>query len=419
MAWNGKIDYKPLILLQHKTAQETIEKNAYDIDEDHEELFIKMNNPEDILEHFQGKKKFPEANKFLAYAIHKRVGVWWAYLCVKMVLEEIEKAKLAKKPPRDIRKEVEDFIKNGLPEKKQLEKIAADHQKMRNENTAEAKSILQDPGAALKSGKIDQETHDKITLKEYKAFSQQIKTRFDAFPEDVKRDAMQKFEIYQKEYIKDHGMPFREHSLQELRSEIFLPKEPEIDNSLLDKTMQRIKDKIAEYKQEVGRELLKVPKSAADLPGLPKPVSKKKIDEAYESALHWILAPTDINAKYALNSGNAANGKMEGLLALCAFWAHGDLAVDQDKVKQVIPTNPGLTSNGINSVFTMTAVFAVTEGVEKSYDELMEEFHYMGIEAAQGINLWDDAFLQKINQLDKDKEMEGKSGIGRIFRRRS
>jgi hypothetical protein len=55
------------------------------------------------------------------------------------------------------------------------------------------------------------------------------------------------------------------------------PKEPGIDTSLLDKTMQRIKDKIGDYKQKIDMEMKKVPKSAADIPGLPKPVSKKKI----------------------------------------------------------------------------------------------------------------------------------------------
>jgi hypothetical protein len=107
---------------------------------------------------------------------------------------------------------------------------------------------------------------------------------------------------------------------------------------------------------------------------------------------------------------------MEGLLALCAFWAHGDMALTQDNIKQAVLTPPGLTSNGINSIFTMAAVAAVTEeGVEKTYDEFMEEFHRIGIEAAQGINLWDEEFVKTISYTDKDKQYEGKPGLGRKY----
>jgi hypothetical protein len=63
MTWNGTINFKQLILLQHITAQETIEKNEYKIDEEYEELFEKTHSSEDILEYFEVMKKFPEANK--------------------------------------------------------------------------------------------------------------------------------------------------------------------------------------------------------------------------------------------------------------------------------------------------------------------------------------------------------------------
>jgi hypothetical protein len=415
MIWNGKIKYKPLILLQYITLYEAVGKNAYEIDEDFEEMFNTIDSSEEILEKFQAEENFAEANKYLAYSIHKRVGVWWAYQCVKMVQDEIEKAKLKKKEKRDVQKEIDAFVKDGLPEMKQLQKMTADHEKDNADMEAYAKSILNDPDGALKSGKIDQEVHDILTRKELKAFMQQLKNRIEAFPKNVKDEAKRMVEKFNIDYAKEYGMSFKEHAMQQFEQELMSPVKPKIDSSLLDKTMLRINDKINDYKQEIDQEMKKVPKTAADIPGLPKGVSKKKIGEAYESALHWILAPSGINAKYALNSGNAANGKMEGLLALCAFWAHGDLAVDQENVKQVLLTPPGLTSNGINSIFNMAAVEAVAEGVDISYDEFMEEFHKIGIEAAQGINLWNEEFIKTVKTMDMNSGVEGKPGIGRDY----
>lgn len=76
-----KVDKGPLKLIREKTAAEVCQ--AYPLDEKATLVLNSAHTPREFLDSLIAKELFPEAIRFLAYALPKPAAVWWACLCIR------------------------------------------------------------------------------------------------------------------------------------------------------------------------------------------------------------------------------------------------------------------------------------------------------------------------------------------------
>ena len=114
------------------------------------------------------------------------------------------------------------------------------------------------------------------------------------------------------------------------------------------------------------------------------PTHQKKLsDNALAAAYRWVAAPSPENAQRCLDVGNECPDQPGGLLSLSAFWSFGNLMPAGD---QVIPTPPGLASNGLVQTLLLCAL--APGGVRKVKERYAEYFR-LGVEVLTGADNWE------------------------------
>ena len=119
------------------------------------------------------------------------------------------------------------------------------------------------------------------------------------------------------------------------------------------------------------------------------PEHRKQIsDNALQAVYRWVVSPDETNSKKALDTGNECPDMPAGLLALCAFWAGGNLLPEGE---QVVPTPPGLAANGLCQVLLMCALH---KGGTRKLKERYEHYFNLGVDVMTGQNNWDLSVIE-------------------------
>ncbi|QSH41196.1 hypothetical protein P0136_09295 [Lentisphaerota bacterium ZTH] len=410
MTWNGKGFNKPLIMLNWKSPVEAMLNNAYEPDPEVAAMISDNMTSEQLISLLSCKGMLKEACDYIAFAINRRVGTWWAYSCVKAVNKEIKEQKekcpltfeeLQKKEIKERLSEWKDkTIMNSLKDtyRSSGDKTAAKMEKLAGPDIDDP----EDPLAKL-------QTEYKSVLEENSlGFAiEEINAAINSFPPEEVKLANEIVEKNLADREKISGI----HPLEAIKKEIIASIAPETateDSTLRDQYYGMVKEKIARAKQFADKKMKE--HFPLKLSGLPKNLPLERTDEILFAVKRWILTPTDENGKIALGLANKAGSGPEKLCALTAYWSSSDLTPDQ---KNHVAPPPGLASNGImNTIF----MCALKKGGSKSYDERYEEYFRLGIECLAGICTWDKEWAESRTgtiKYDCRKALDAKSGFGR------
>jgi hypothetical protein len=159
-------------------------------------------------------------------------------------------------------------------------------------------------------------------------------------------------------------------------------------NSPIFRMEKELQEKLAAQRVQIITEL----KGAHAAVGLQSPLiknpklgahKKKLMDNALDAVYRWIVSPDAENSQKCLDIGNECSDTPAGLLALSSFWAFGNLMPAGD---QVIPTPPGLASNGIDKTLL---VCAAQQGGTRKIAERYEHYFTIGVEVLSGADNWE------------------------------
>jgi hypothetical protein len=369
-----KLDWlnKHLVLLRYLTVSDTVEKENYKIRPDLAELFAGVSGVEEMTFKLAAAEKYKEACEFLAYAAHRRAGVWWGYQCLISLLEE-----LGMNPPEDrdiadiaadFEVKVPDFAKVELPEPPDLAPLQAVNADVRAQISAMREKA---------NPEIMKMVDDGIAV---------------AFGEFKRVHGMDPIELVKK--------------LQEKMSQ-----GTQIDPN---SPVFTARDELRAQLQAMRKETVDTIKSVIP----PKvPEHEKKIrDNALSAVYQWIIAPDEPNSKKCLDIGNECPDTPAGLLSLSSFWAFGNLMPGGDRI---VPTPPGLAANGLCQVLLMCGLH---KGGTRKLKERYEIYFNLGVDVLAGKDNWDESLvegkppheaLSRAAEKPEEKPPEGPNGYKR------
>jgi hypothetical protein len=347
--WLGK----HLVLIRHLTVADTVKAEAYKIPPDLEDVFKDVSNGEEMVFKLAALGKYKNACELLAYIAHRRAGVWWGYRCVCSLNEELHL-----KPPEEIDIEkpsapppVPDYFNFDVPKPDPALTAMMDAAVAGARGDAAAGAALVDPA-----------------MKKYVADG--VEQAFGTFEKTNG--------IHPMELLKKLGERMKQD-----------PYAIDPDSPIF-RMERELKEKLTAERARVLTEI----KEAHVGAGLVSPFNKnpklaahreKLKGNALSAVYAWVAAPNAENAQKCLDIGNECTDTPAGLLSLCAFWAFGNLAPQLD---QVIPTPPGLASNGLDKVLLMCAV---QQGGTRKIAERFEHYFNLGVDVLSGKDNWEDS----------------------------
>ena len=352
---------KHFVLLRHKTLNDVCNIEGYKIRPDLLSFLTDKTDAEEIVWNFADAERWKCACELMAYMAHRRAAVWWAYQCLMSLIEEL---KIVPAEERDIdsiatsfEPTVPDFAKVEPPKpdpamvadmEAKIAEIQADYQKMR---------ALVDP--------------------------QMMKMVEDGL------------EVAFKEFEKVHGI----HPMTLIDK--LVEKLPQEQNAIdPDSPIFKAADDIKAKLMQVRKETLDTIHAVIP-PKVPEHDEKMR-DDAMQAIYRWIVAPDRINSQKALDIGNQCADTPAGLLALCAFWAGGNL---MPLGSQVIPTPAGLAANGLTQVLLMCALH---KGGTRKLKERYEHYFDLGVDVLTGKSNWDESVVEgeAPHEASRDEEEE-------------
>jgi hypothetical protein len=343
-----KLDWlnKHFVLIRYVQVAEAAEKENYRLRPDLVELADGVTVAEDLAFRFAKHEKFREACELMVYIAHQRAGVWWVYRCVNTLVEELKENPAVDRDIADIAANftpaVPDFAKIEIPEVDAALKAQAD--------------------AALANARA------KVKAARKKADPEVL-----ALLENAVEIAFQRFKevhgIHPIDLLKKVGARVGENrNAIDPASPIF-------------KAADEIKAQI----QAARLETVDLIKSVIP-PKVPEH-EKKLRDNALAAVYRWIVAPDEPNSKACLDMGNECSDTPAGLLALSSFWAFGNLMPGGD---QIVPTPPGLASNGLAQTLLMCALH---KGGTRKPKERYELYFNLGVDVLSGKDNWDESLV--------------------------
>lgn len=374
MSWDGKQFSRPLVMLRREKLESLYKTYGYAPDDEVRELYPMEEIGADLglsILLMQGRTE--DAVNLLASAITPRVGVWWAYLSLQMVFEDVRKdfEKDGLTPKERRKKEVEAKVKE-LTDTSDIEKMIEEHKKATDELVKKIEADAQ--------GKVTLPPLERAKLKlqwikrEYAQYMKQESP--DWKPETPSQPLPEDSWMRQKQIAIEQEWKEKIEALKAENDETLPPGVPDAR-----KIFDAIKQKTAAIKPAIDKEMSK--HFPLKLKGLPKPVSPARKTAAVEAALRWLLVPSDSNGKLACEAAVAAQAGPESMLAFTAFWASTNLVTETG----VAPTNLALPPMGISKTLLQLALM---EGGEMDYDARYAEFLRLGIECADGTCTWDE-----------------------------
>lgn len=367
------------VLLRHKTWKEAVQRENYKVRPDLTPLFEKNTFSDELLFKMKEQGKFVEGCEFLAYVLHRRVAVWWGYLSLLSLREELKEC-----PERSPLSPEQEKL---LAELKKLPGIP-EIPSMTIDNIGKLPDI--DWKKELEFTPLPPQDNSGIDVAAdtLKAKTVRLKASVPGWINDFfaerRADAVKAFEVV-------YGIT----PDVQLSAAIEKAKESPLTYKINRADSPQIKQilSIKDTNEMQRRAILSQIKSCfpEQFPPTPESVAlftaqKKKIQEdALRAVYGWVVAPDEGCSQKALEAGNAAAGTPEGLLASTAFWSFGNLAPD---AKTVIQTPPGLAATGLKSVLLM---LSLTPGGTRTKEERYEYYFNLGMEVARGTNLWTES----------------------------
>jgi hypothetical protein len=347
LGWVGK----HFVLIRYVTVEDAVKGETYKIAPDVADLFEGVSNAEEMIFKFARLGRHKHACELMGYIAHRRAAVWWGYRSVMSLMEE-----LALKPaeafesgavPKGPKTAFDDFPKVEVPKPDpamlaqlngELAKIEAETAKMQGfVNPAMRKYVQEGVAESFEQFKKANGVHPMELLK-------QMGTRMKVDP-----------------YRFDPNSPIYK-AADALKAQL---------------AAERVKLMAALPSTGIAG-IMKGDKKIAEH-------RKKMSDGAMTAVYRWVAAPTAENAAACVNIANEVGSSMpEGLLAACAFWAFGNLLPSGD---QVIPTPPGLFSNGLDKVFLLCAL---TQGGTRTVEERYEHYFNLGVDILCGADNWEN-----------------------------
>lgn len=342
--WN-----RHLVLIRYKTLDEITRSENYEQRPDLAS-FYKKTNAEDIVWDFADSGRYKCACELLGYMGHRRAVVWWGYLCLLSLYDELKQNPT---PAIDIdsigksfEPKVPEFAKIEIPKPspeqiEKAEKIPA----LIKENLQKSRSMC-----------------NPELLAEFEEYMEFFYSEFEKVHHIRPLDLVKKLQDIHKQDLKEGHI--------DMNSPIF-------------KEAEKIKAQLQNVRQETLDTIHSV------LPPEMPEVKLQKAKDAARSVYNWVVAPDEVNAKKCMDMGNTCPDTPAGVLSYCAFWAWGDMMPDNGK-EIVVRTPPGLMSNGFSQMLLMCALY---KGGTRKLKERYEEYFRLGIEVLTGKNLWDESVI--------------------------
>lgn len=401
-----------LILLRHQTVAEAIAGDNYTVPDHAQAIAAAHSDAEGYLRALIDADLLKDACDFLAYAMHRRAGVWWGYEVVTALRKELALAE------RDAMLKAEEAEKKEAEKKEKKEGEEAPEGAGKEAQAAEAAAegtgkpdapeSAAAPGDGAQNGASGAKASQDAEPESFAAFAE----RFKANPKDfmnpaAEADAFERIkaelqaqldyvnslippefrEIWNKEFHKQceerlgkiDGDPF------EMLAEMARNYEPTNSPRQPDFSEAEIVKKTAAKAEEVKQELDESRKVFEMMnPAAPKGVAEGRLLNAMDAVWSWIALPQLEQTKAASVAGNACADKPEGMLALTAFWSFGNLDLTG---KMFIPTPPGLAGNGLSGVLTQVIVHP---GGTRKPGERLKDALELGLEVAMGRSTWEE-----------------------------
>lgn len=398
MSWNGHQFSKPFIFLHRENLASTMMLRGYAPGDEEKELFpTDQIGNELALQILLMHGKTEQAVNLLSACLIPRVGVWWAYLCLQLVQEDIR----------------QDLAKDGCTPKERRQKgadaLAA--------KLADTSDIEQDISERLQGiEQLRSELEEKVKNRDYLTPDQRLEAKLnyvrqfleqmrDALPQEVLGDPNAPMPM------EDVVNQFKAMALRELDQyyDSLNPK-PEPEHPLSFGPIYRaIEEKTQAIKPALDEEMSK--HFPLKLKGLPPKPSPAKKTAAVQAALRWLLVPTDENGQLACQAAIEAKSGPESMLAYAAFWSSTNLKTETG----IAPTNPARPPLGISKTLLQLALL---EGGEMDYDERYRHFLELGIECAEGTCTWDE-YGQPVRSCPAATALGTEPADDRVFHTRS
>lgn len=343
-----KLDWldEHLVLIKYNKLSELVNNEGYKINPNVEKFLPDNDMVDKFIDNLVKEKLYKDACEVLAYAIHRRAGVWWGYRCMMALIDETGGEPFEERDIADIGKPSEPNIPDFLQDIQQVDDSA--------ELEAKIKEAYDELDALKKQ--VDEVVPDYI------------KDKFNAYMDEF-------YNMFKQE----HG--YTPLELIDIALSNYNPGESIIDeeNSPIFKAEKELKSKIENMRQDTV-DLIK-----SVVPEKSKEHIKKMQGKALDAVYAWVVSPDEVNSKNAMDIGNECADNPAGLLCLTAFWSYGNL---MPMTNQVIKTPAGLAANGLNSaILNMSLV----KGGNKKPKERFEEYFNIGLNIAYGKDNWSDS----------------------------
>ena len=373
MSWDGKQFGRPLVMLLRDDMEELCRERGYKMGAELDELLPKERRVSAslALALLMHNGKSEAAANLLSYAIVPRVGVWWCYLCYRLVAEDIEKdkAKDGLTPKERFEKEQKELVKK-LTDTSDVDAMVEARKK---ELEAQVKEL---EAAAREQKYLNPVERIKLKLavlqREYAEFEQSLPPGSMGKPDGpMAMESTVNSILEQAKSSMDVYLDTLQHDRQMVANAV---KDD-------DPIFRAVEQKVGAVKPKIDQAMSKY--FPLKMPGLPPRPTAAEKGKAVEAALRWILVPSDDNGKLACEAAMAAQDGPEAMLAYSAFWSSTNLKTETG----IAPTNIGLPPLGISKTLMQLALM---EGGTMDYDKRYEEFLRLGIECADGTCTWDE-----------------------------
>jgi hypothetical protein len=354
-----KLDWlnKHLVLIRYLMVEDVVAKEGYKFNPDGAELVEGVSGSEDAVFKFAGAGRFNRACELMAYIAHRRIGVWWGYRCLislagELRISPVEEIDLGAPLPEP---KTPDFVKVEIP--KPDPSLIASIDARRAEIVAEMEKLNAEVDPAMR-----------------KYVETGVAEAFTAFE--------QANGVHPLKLLKTLGERMRQDPYR---------LDP---NAPLFKAAEELKARLAAQRTQTVAQIMAGIPPGHSLPGFikvsPKAAEhhKKQRSAALDAVYRWIVAPDEPNSKACLDIGNECTSTPEGLLALCAFWASGNLLPGGE---QIIPTPPGLFANGLDKVLLQCAMY---RGGTRKFEERYEHYFNLGMDVLSGKDNWDESLVE-------------------------
>jgi mono/diheme cytochrome c family protein len=338
---------KHFVAVRYTGVSDMVTKENYKIRPDLEACFAGVESAETMAFKLAEDGKWKDACELMTYFAHRRAAVWWLYRCVISLMEE---RILNPAGERDIAEiginmepEVPEFAKIELPKP--------------------------DPEALAQVDAMLADAREKV---------KQTNALLD---QDMLRYVEEGVEIAFQEFKRVHGI----HPMDLLKQIGAQLTQPRVQ---IDPASPIILETAKLKAQLVGIQKDTVETIKSVLPPKMPAHQKKLSDNALAAVYRWVAAPGPENAQRCLDVGNECPDQPGGLLSLSAFWSFGNLMPAGD---QVIPTPPGLASNGLTQTLLLCAL---SPGGVRKVKERYAEYFRLGVEVLTGADNWEASLAE-------------------------